>query len=280
MRRRARCSALAAALAVFGAASALEIPEEYRAAVQSARQVGITLFIHDAAAWRATDELASRQVLQRDARLRGWLTDDGPDGKSIVVTFVGDDSGKPMGLHRVEVPQGDRKPVYTELKPATALDRSQLARWKARESALEALNARDDRCSEHYNTVVLPFDPIAGDLIRVYLLAATQRPRVMVVGGHFLFEFSVDGERLVNQRGFTRSCFEAPIPSESKSGKPVAFMLTHLLDPAPTELHVFLSRSHDMPINLMTVQNELLWLVSGREVELVESMRKGPQAGQ
>ena len=46
----------------------------------------------------------------------------------------------------------------------------------------------------------------------------------------------------------------------------MAFMLTHLLDPTPTEIHVFLSRCTASPLYVMTEAGN--WLVDGAEIKL------------
>ena len=51
-------------------------------------------------------------------------------------------------------------------------------------------------------------------------------------------------------------------------------MLTHLLDPTPTEIHVFLSRSYGRPFFIATTENELLWKVDGSHIELVDTGEK------
>jgi hypothetical protein len=254
-------------------AAAREIPREYRAVIDSARQIGARLFIHDVAAWRATDELMGRSVMERDPRLRGWLTDEIDGGEIIVVTFIGEEDGRPMALYRVNVPTVDGSPRYEALKQAQPLKASQLARWKARVAAMEALPPQD-RCSSNYNTVVLPFDSASGDLLRVYLFAATEKSAVMVTGGHFRYEFSADGERLINRRAFTKSCLEVSTKPAGDGKELEGVFLTHPLDPTPTEVHVFLSRSLGTPIYLATTQNELLWLVNGLGIELLDAPKE------
>jgi hypothetical protein len=88
-----------------------------------------------------------------------------------------------------------------------------------------------------------------------------------VAGGHFRYDFSLDGKLLEAQRAFTRSCFNIDAPDEKK-GKPVAFMLTHLLDPTPTEIHVFLSRLHGQTVYVMTEAGT--WSVDGGTINFVE----------
>jgi len=110
------------------------------------------------------------------------------------------------------------------------------------------------------DTVVLPADPATGNLVRVYMLAATTVPEVMVAGGHFLYAYSADGT-LKFQRSFTKSCFEIPLAEDQKKGKLAAVTLSHLLDSTPTEIHVFLNRNYGKSIYLATVENSRMWII-------------------
>lgn len=262
-----------ASLRVTGAEPSVEvreIPAEFVPAVNAAIDVGTQLFVHDTSAARASDELVRRKVYEKDQRIRGWITDVDAARPSVVVTFVGDIDGTPMALYRVTVPL-EGAIEFVALKPAQPLVESAAARWKARTSAIAELEQRDDLCSARYNAVVLPAEPARGEVIRVYLLAATTKPGTIVAGGHFRYEYSVDGEHLESVRPFSKSCIEIPAP-EADQGKPAGFMLTHLLDPTPTEIHVFLGRLHGQPVFVGTEAG--IWAVQGREIYFIEPREK------
>lgn len=264
-------AALGVALTAGAESRTREIPEDYRMAVSTASQRGIAMFLHDASTARASDELMARKVFERDPRLEGWLTEVIPDRSLVVVDFVGTDDGKPAVLYRVEVPVGDAALKFEAMKPSLPLTESQQARWTARGLAIEQLDQRKDRCSRQYNPVVLYPDPAPDGLVHVYMLAATTEAGVVVAGGHFRYDFSPDGTLLESQRSFTKSCFNIEAPDEKK-GKPVAFMLTHLLDPTPTEIHVFLSRLHGQAVYVMTEAGT--WSVEGAEILFLEPREK------
>jgi hypothetical protein len=241
----------------------LEIPRQYIEAVQRANSVGMEIFAHDAAASRATDELLSRKVVETDQRLRGWLTErsDEGDDHAILVTFVGEEGDATVALYRLRVPVEGRTIRYQALAPAVPLSAPQAAGWKARMSAKQELEKRPDLCGEHYNTVVLPAGTV-GKGIRVYMLAATSQPDLMIAGGHFLYEYSEDGSKLLSQRAFTRSCIDLPLKGDPEKGEVAALTLSHLLDPTPTEIHVFLNRNYGKSLYLLTTQNKLIWVVT------------------
>jgi hypothetical protein len=269
---RRACLALALlTLWLPATAQTLEIPGEFRMAVSTARARGVALYVHDASAARASDELKERKVFQGDSRLLGWLTDIPPQETAVVVTFVGTEDGKLSALYRVRVPAGDAALAFEKLKPALPLNESQQARWRARQLALEDLRERNDLCASRYNTVVLSPDPAPDGLIHVYLLAATDKAGEIVAGGHFRYDYSPDGSKLEAQRKFTKACFTVEPPDE-KQGETAAFFLTHLLDPTPTEIHVFLTRLHNKGIYVGTEFGT--WGVIDGDIALLERREK------
>jgi hypothetical protein len=265
VKRPARSRAIGCTFALLaGAAVAtdgpLPIPEQFRAMLDDAARNGGTLYRLDAAGARATDEMAAHKYLKRDKRLRGWLTGNPEDGQ-ITVSFVGEEGGVPAVLYRVRVPT-EGKSALEKLSASAPLDETESAQWRARTAALGSLSARKDTCSDRYNTVVLRRD--TDQRIVVYLLAATTRPGAIVAGGHFRYEYSPDGGTELAQRAFMRSCITiAPDPAK---GMPVSLMLTHLLDPTPTEIHVFLSLLHDKRVAVGTEKH--LWAVEGSTITL------------
>jgi hypothetical protein len=57
--------------------------------------------------------------------------------------------------------------------------------------------------------------------------------------------------RVVNERPFARSCLMMGGPAAAaapRGARPVGMVVTHLLDPVPTEIHVFTSLAARMPI--------------------------------
>jgi hypothetical protein len=255
---------LCAALPMLAAAAepapaAREIPAELREAVDTAAWLGTVLFVHDSAAARATDEMVRRGLLDKDDSIRGWLTRQ-LEEPGFEVTWVSEEQGQLVAKYIVEVPVGNTRPRYRKLKPARPLSEAQAAQWAARELASQAVT---ESCAERFNPVVITLDHHGERFNLVYLLAATTRANVAVAGGHQRFEVSSDGKRIEDKRSFTKSCLEIPLPERG-----VALMLTHLLDPTPTEVHVFLSKIHGMPIYVATGDNT--WRVDGSKISLLD----------
>ncbi len=251
-----------------------EIPAEYRPAIERAEYLGTALYVHDVAAARASDELTKRRVFKKDKRVQGWITEI-VEGGDVVVTFAGEDGGAAMALYRVRVPPEGRTATYEALVPAQPLSVSERALFAARTVATAEFSKRKEICSTMYNTVVLPIQRPGDPFILVYLLAATTKPDVLVAGGHVRYEVSPDGAHIEGERTFTKSCLELPLAPPKKDHKLASLMMTHLLDPTPTEVHVFLSRLHDMRLAIGAVESGILWEVLGSEIGFV-TRRESP----
>ena len=92
------------------------------------------------------------------------------------------------------------------------------------------------------------------------------------LGGHYRFEV-LDG-KIVDSRTFTNSCISLPTGADDEGNKPAGLTISHLLDPIPTEIHVFSTYAARVPIYVITSQNERIWVseVSGGKsrVRLIE----------
>ena len=104
----------------------------------------------------------------------------------------------------------------------------------------------------------------------VYLLPGTTKQGIVPIGGSYRLELDAAGDRVVTQRGFTRSCITLENPPDS-----AAMMITHLLDPRPTEVHVFWSLWAGKPMFVGTSTG--LWKIEdGRVTMSSRSEKKGP----
>jgi hypothetical protein len=90
-----------------------------------------------------------------------------------------------------------------------------------------------------FNTVVLP-PASPSDVVAVYLLTPQLKTGEYPAGGHYEVDVAADGS-VAASRAFTRSCLTLGRPPPSPGMRPSAMFLTHLLDPTPTEIHVYLS---------------------------------------
>ncbi len=261
--------ALLAALATTPSAAAPSgalSPEALAPQVAAAEQVGAAIYRHDRAASVATDVL-DEIAFRRDNRLAGWVTEE--QGDSIVVTFIGGEGRNPsLALYRVAV-SGDGKPGKPqELKPGEPLSQDQIAQFAAR--TIASKQKFELICTPQFNSVVLAAGSGDKHTWVVYMLPGTTDPKVLPVGGAYRIETDSKGSRVLSRRAFSKSCLSMPVKPEARS-----LVVTHLLDPHPTEIHVFLSLLVGKPIYVGTSENELLWAVNAGKIHFVSAMNDG-----
>jgi hypothetical protein len=233
----------------------LAVTEGETAALQLALDRGLAIYRYDQAAWHTTDTMLKDVKDPKAAGVRGW-----------VVTKV--DGGH---LTTFWAPQGDGfRGVYSAIWTGSkVIDRKVLmpeesALTKEQAELIRARQAADanglQRCGKApFNTVVLPPEK-AGDPILVYFLTPQTTLTSIPMGGHY--RFAVKEGQILEQRGFTKSCLELPFgKAEGNKGKPEALMVSHLLDPVPTEIHVFSVFAAQLPIYVATASNNHLWSV-------------------
>ena len=225
------------------------------AAIRSAEATGLLIYIHDRAAAVATDALRNLQPSKMDERVRGWITEQ--VNGDIFVTFI---DQTPAALYRVFVSSDGVAGPVTALEPP-----SQLTAFEAGAAAARkvAVTTKYQRCAEKYNSVVLPAADASASYWVVYLLPGTTKTGLVPIGGTHRLE--TKGAEVVSQRAFTRSCIALQTVPDA-----TALMITHLLDPIPTEAHVFWSLWAKKPIYVSTPPNGTVWVVEGNKIRLLE----------
>jgi len=223
---------------------------------------GRLIYALDRAAWVTTDDLRQHVRDPAAAGVRGWTVER--DGSAFVVTFFTGERDARAALYRARV-ENNRvvsREVFAEgaRPPLTA---PQLRLADARR-AIGLMNQRP--CTNApFNAVVIPPDTADGPT-EVYALTAQTETGSYPFGGHFLGTISSAGE-LLSQRAFTRSCLNIQ-PQAPPGGQPAALMVTHLLDPTPTEIHVFVSIWVGLPVYVGI--GGRAWEVTGERIGLVE----------
>jgi hypothetical protein len=242
------------------------IPPECAEAVQRAARLGEAIFFEDRMAAWATDALVAERIVPSDARIRGWVCTRGPP---FTAHFLGgDDAGPYLELYRVEFdPRSRAGSAAGDLAAADArvvrVDPPQppsdeVARmFKARQTAV---GARFSRCSDRYNTVVLPPDVTGEKGWLVYLLAATFKTDVLF-GGHVRRLVSLDGATLMKDEPLSKSCVSMPRPDREV----YSLFVSSLVSGCPLETHVFLSLLHGFPI--IVSNSGGMWQVKGRDIQ-------------
>lgn len=70
-----------------------------------------------------------------------------------------------------------------------------------------------------------------------------------------------------------KTCFS--VDYRPKDGKtPEVLIVTHLLDPQPTELHAFVSRNIPVALAVATLPNSKLWVISKGRITFVRDLDK------
>lgn len=244
------------------------IPPELRAAAAVAESTGARIYRLDRAAWLATDALRehSEALLERT---RGWITSEYPGG--VRVSFL-DGEASPNAIYRIDISDisdtGGLSNQKAEIREA--LTAEEIAQDKARKLALGQSWLQ---CAPTYNTSILA----SPEGFSVYLSPGFQREHHYQAGGYHLYRIDAAGERVLSHRSFTKGCIElsdAP-QAELRGARPLAMMVTHLMDPQPTEVHVFLSLHAGVPLMVGTMDNDYLWKVEHGAISLSGMSMRG-----
>lgn len=275
--------AIAIAAVVFGclpvgALPALAAPTaaESTAAAEAERR-GLEMYVYDQAAWHATDrfqaDIAKRpgglDAIMR-AGFKGYIVEPGASGGSET-TFYGEANGAHFAIARyVTSASQSISGGFVEADGDRSLSLLAGRMIDAREKAMAEMQKPDHGlCSTTPpNSLVLP--PGNDGIVRVYIMTSTTDANVHPAGGHYRFDFDGDG-RLIAERRFMKTCFPINYGPSSK-GRPEIVVLTHLLDPQPTEIHAFVSRNIPVPLGVVTVSNKHIWAVTNGTVQYVQDV--------
>ena len=240
---------------------------------------GDMIYAYDQAGWHGTDDLMAKAKAAGvwdtlAPTIGGWIV-DGDKHKPTAIFY--DKSEQPKAVYIASFDEDGEKLVSSRLlgpgdDRTIAPDRLKLiAARNAGRAAFAA--AKLPRCSESpYNTVVLPPETPGGPTL-VYLLTPQTQKDNYPVGGHYLIEIAADGTAGA-PRPFTKSCIALGAPDGKK---PVALVVSHLLDPVPTEIHVFTMRAARLPLYVATSQNGKIWAieyVNGTRIRMLDPSKK------
>lgn len=262
---RALLALALAAAAAFPAAA--QSPAE-KAQLDGVLERGRLIHAIDRAAWVATDDFMAKAPAAVKAAARGYVVE--PSAEGFAVTFYDSVEGRHSALYVGRVAAG--RLVGGELSAAARppLDAAQLRLVRARQAAAKA----DYRpCTGAFNvTVVPPASPAAP--LDVYLLSAQVKNGEYPAGGHFRLVLAPDG-KLVSSRKFTNSCLELS-GAPGSGGPAAALVVTHLLYPMPTEIHVFIALSAGVP--LYVGAGDRVWSVTGEAITLIGNIGEASKA--
>jgi hypothetical protein len=223
---------------------------------------GRLIFELDRAAWVATDDMMVRVPQWRKAGMKGYVVEQAGDG--FTVTFYGGSGEAPVAFYSARV--ADRVVASREVYPAAG--RPPLSSPQKRLVAIRAAAQREAAgkpiCAKApFNITVIP--PAAPDAASdIYLMTPQQKTNEFPFGGHYRATVGPDG-RITGSRAFTKSCMTMPQPN-----KAAAMVVSHLLDPVPTEIHVFTSLSAGLPVYVAIPEPKRVFAVAGDKIRLVK----------
>ncbi|MFL6855430.1 MAG: hypothetical protein ACJ8D3_08285 [Sphingomicrobium sp.] len=209
---------------------------------------GDLMYAYDQSAWHVTDAALGALPSDASAKLRGYVVT--PDAAGYRTTLFGGEQGHYFRIYSAvwtgsDVRNAERFPLDGGASVTGEEARLIEARNVAMADAGELM-----LCSKSpANTVVIP-GATADDPISVYVLTPQTRDGVYPLGGHNRRDVK-DG-KVVSSRAFTRGCIDfdaaAMMKGSAKGAKPVGMIITHLLDPVPTEIHAFSAHAAHLPI--------------------------------
>ena len=272
---------IAPLVAVLLAAPVLADPTKSELAAASAAEVrGAEIYAYDQAAWHSTDQMQDDMSSAglsvgtlRERGLAGFIVEPANDGL-LLATYYGKKDGKTFAIARYWMAgSAVKRGGLVSAGDDGALSPLALVLIARREQAVEIARADDvGICTDGPpNTVVLP--PRADGSIPVYLMSAMVKNGSFPGGGHYLYVFDAAG-KLVSKRPFAKSCVMVDWGNVPKGAAGAG--VTHLLDPQPNEIHVFISLNMPIPLGVMTSINREFWLVDHGHITFKQVMDQQP----
>lgn len=211
----------------------------------------------------ATQDMLSRISDPEGAGIAGWIAE--PEGNATQVIFYarGEEDGDPVAVYRANImgPRVVSREIFTGAdRPALNPIEARMARAR---DATEGLDHQ--ACGEQpFNVFVIPPESASAPVDVYQISPATARGR-FPLGGHFRSTVAADGT-VSDQRGFTNACLDLDVPAPPEGQQPRPIAVTHLLDPLPTEIHVFLAQWIGRPLLVVAGDPQRIFLVTGDRI--------------
>jgi hypothetical protein len=215
-----------------------------------AEQRGGLIYRLDRAAWLATDAFRPVWRDQPGVALRGWVVEE--TGQNRLVTFYAQTTAGPIAIGRYGERNGRIITRASRLTGAdAALSDAQRRLVDVRERAIAfgrsaewAQQGIRPCTAASFNSVIIPTSNPDGDY-EIYFMTAWVDRATYPMGGHFRVLARQDGTVRFD-RAFTSSCLN--LPTSQAGMQTAALVLTHVLDPQPTEIHVFAAQTLRLPV--------------------------------
>ena len=236
------------------------IPEIRKFDIGTIERLGREIYEQDAYAAKGTDiMLAQGHTLNemKTERVRGWIVFT--NEHEVVVRFIREPQPNCFEAAYDVVFRSPRLGKLEEPRPRN-LPADQLAQFKARQIVLKNIPAF---FSDRYNTVVLP--DVGGDGFLVYALAATLKPNLFFVGGHYRFTVSANGDRIERTDRLFKSCLKLD-RTQRDIPKDFNYFVTDVVSDTPLETHVYISLLLGRPFLVITSRNRQVWEVQDGKI--------------
>jgi hypothetical protein len=244
----------------------LPIPADLAAKIELSCKLGYELYLIDQVSAVGTDALFEKIGAPAAGKnLGGYIAvregdNAGRPLQSWIVAFFTNEE-TPRIAYNIHI-EKDKKAQIEEFQPPQAAPPGLLLLFRARQNALKAVQP----FQQPINAVVLPAAVIGKQGILVELLAATQKPNLMVLGKHYRVIISNNGHKVDKVEPLSKGMLEIPT-ADDKGQKFTSIFATQLVTDYPLETHVFANLLHKIPIYVMT--NKGLWLVDKGTIILI-----------
>jgi hypothetical protein len=247
----------------ISAETSVPLSSQEKDQIQRAESLGRQIYENDTLAAMATDVLFDRGILPKDNRVRGWITTN-VQGQSGVVKFLGMKDEQFVLYHEVKF-EGNRPPQLKSIE-GSSISEEETAMFRARQLASRSIL---EPCSNRYNTVILRN---SDETWLVYALPASTDPDKIIIGGHYRFQVSPNGQELMRSERLSKSCLTlSKSPGNIPKGADLAGLyFSHLTSDTPTETHVFLNLAYETPFSIAAGQS--VWMIQGGKIQRIKSL--------
>ena len=191
-------------------------------------------------------------------QIRGWIVVR--DRSAERIRFVREDKGTIVNAFEIAFVAG-ATPQFKRLPPdpLTPAEEGQL---RARFTAMRGVTVP---CSKLYTFVILDHPQM--DAFLIYAIAKPAEQGAIMVGGHYRFVISRDGQKVLSAERLFRTCLTMSenAPGFDKTG---GVAVNHVASLRPLETHVYLSLLHQMPVTVATPDG-IIWKIDGLRVDAV-----------
>jgi len=240
------------------------------AGLQRSIDRGKLMYLYDRAAWVTSDDAIARIPASRLEEVGGWVVTRTASG--FHVDYFGKDAAADRVVYSADVNGGTvtNATVFAGTDEPTLKEPAlQMAR-ALRAARTEAARHADWRpcANAPFNTVVL--QPQSDGIIPVYFLTPQTEMDSFPMGGHYEVDIAPNGTTAYT-RSFTNACLTMSKPPPSAGAAPAGVFVTHILDPHPTEIHVFEQYYIGLPLFVGTGP-KTVWKIEGGAVENASPM--------